>query len=79
MAFLDESTGFIVGGDYTNPESRAANAALTTDGGLTWALAGTPPLGYRSCVACVPNAATTTLVAVGTSGSDISVDGGEPS
>jgi photosystem II stability/assembly factor-like uncharacterized protein len=77
VALLDESTGVIVGGDYRNPESRGANAALTTDGGLTWTLADKPPLGYRSCVTYVPNASKTTLVAVGTSGSDISVDGGK--
>jgi photosystem II stability/assembly factor-like uncharacterized protein len=76
VAFLDDTSGVIVGGDYQSPENRAANSARTTDGGLTWTLVLEPPLGYRSSVTYVPKAATPTLVAVGTSGSDISTDGG---
>jgi photosystem II stability/assembly factor-like uncharacterized protein len=77
VAFFDESIGVVTGGDYQNPDVRGANAALTADGGLTWTLVDTPPLGYRSCVAFVPHAATVTLVAVGSSGADISIDGGK--
>jgi photosystem II stability/assembly factor-like uncharacterized protein len=77
IAFRDARNGFIVGGDYQNPESREANAALTTDGGITWTLIeDSPPLGFRSAVAYIPGTDPPALVAVGTSGSDRSSDGG---
>ena len=77
IAFRDAQTGIIVGGDYQAPESREANAAITTDGGRTWTLIkDTPPLGFRSAVAYVPNTDPPVLIAVGTSGNDRSTDGG---
>jgi len=47
--------------------------AFTTDGGMTWTLAK-GLTGYRSGVAYVDSK---TIVAVGSSGSDMSVDGGK--
>jgi photosystem II stability/assembly factor-like uncharacterized protein len=76
IAFKDATHGTIVGGDYRKPAEAGDNVAMTSDGGRTWTLAsGARPAGYRSCVAYVPGTAAT-LVAVGTSGSDISTNGG---
>ena len=77
LAFRDALHGVAVGGDYQRPEQAEGNAAVTDNGGKTWRLVeSAPPAGYRSCVAYVPNAATPALVAVGVSGSDISIDDG---
>lgn len=75
IAFRDEQVGVIVGGDYTQPELAGENAALTTDGGVTWKLAQRGPSGYRSAVAYVPGH-DQLLVAVGRAGCDWSSDGG---
>lgn len=77
IAFADGLRGVAVGGDYQNPTDTAANVALTEDGGVTWQLPAGRPFGYRSSVAYVPGTGGRVLVAVGTSGSDYSTDGGE--
>ncbi len=77
LAFSDPMRGVAVGGDYRQPEATAGNAALTRDGGISWLAAGSPPAGYRSGVAYAPGAQGRALIAVGTSGSDLSLDGGE--
>lgn len=71
MAFRDRDHGVIVGGDYRKPEERKATGAFTTDGGKTWKPVENP-LPFRSGVA----RAKDRWVAVGTSGSDVSVDDG---
>lgn len=78
LAFYDEKNGIIVGGDYRNPADKTRNAAITRDCGITWTLTDEDarPYGYRSCVAYVPGTAGTTLLAVGTTGADISFDSG---
>lgn len=77
LSFWDAARGAIVGGDYTLEKESAGNAAVTDDGGQSWrAVAGRRPEGYRSCVARVHGTRGPTLVAVGPSGSDYSVDGG---
>jgi len=73
LAFLDARRGVAVGGDYRNDTLRRQNCVLTTDGGKTWTFPLIPPGGFRSCVTWVHN---NILVATGTSGTDISVDGG---
>jgi len=76
IAFKDATHGIIVGGDYRKPTEAGDNVATTSDGGRTWTLVtGARPAGYRSCVAYVPGAAAT-LIAVGTSGSDVSINDG---
>ncbi len=65
-----------MGGDYSNPKNQEKNAAYTTDGGKSWILASRSPQGYRSAVAFIPHSRPLTLIAVGTSGSDYSLDGG---
>jgi hypothetical protein len=77
IAFADARRGIVVGGDYEQPHDTVANVALTNDGGATWRLSAGRPLGYRSAVAYMPRAGGLVVVAVGTSGSDVSVDGGE--
>jgi photosystem II stability/assembly factor-like uncharacterized protein len=78
LAFWDGNHGVAVGGDYKEPEKSGGYIALTSDGGRSWALAkGTQPAGYRSGVAIVPSTPGPTLVAVGPTGTEISVVGGE--
>jgi photosystem II stability/assembly factor-like uncharacterized protein len=77
LAFAGRRHGVAVGGDYQSPGDTTANVALTDDGGATWRLPAGRPGGYRSSVAYVPGTGGRTFVAVGTSGSDYSVDGGE--
>ena len=62
-----------MGGDYRNDTLRERNCLLTADGGKTWTQPATPPGGFRSCVVYI-NART--AIATGTSGTDISFDGG---
>jgi photosystem II stability/assembly factor-like uncharacterized protein len=78
LTFWDARHGVAVGGDYTKEKDSTGNAATTDDGGRTWkAVRGNArPAGYRSAVARVPGAPSPTLVAVGPSGTDYSLDGG---
>jgi photosystem II stability/assembly factor-like uncharacterized protein len=63
-----------VGGDYTKPDSSSSTATFSSDGGLNWHGATTPPHGYRSAVAYA--SATKTWITVGPNGTDISTDDG---
>lgn len=76
VRFKDEKNGIAVGGDYENPAENVNNAAWSKDGGKTWQKAESFPGGYRSGVSWVPGRGRT-AVAVGTSGSDITYDGGK--
>ena len=79
IAFKDEKNGIIVGGDYRNPDNNEKNAAITTDGGITWKLIEeeNQPAGFRSCVVYIPKKSGSTLLAVGTGGTDLSEDSGK--
>jgi photosystem II stability/assembly factor-like uncharacterized protein len=69
--------GVAVGGDYESPDSVRGTASFTTDGGTTWTPAKRFPRGYRSGVALRRITADSLIaVAVGTTGSDVSHDGG---
>ena len=72
IAMYDANNGVIVGGDYEKPAVKNNNLAFTTDGGKTWT-PGTQLAGYRSGVTYLDRK---TIIAAGTSGSDISRDGG---
>jgi photosystem II stability/assembly factor-like uncharacterized protein len=75
IAFADTTRGIVVGGDYRREAEASNNAAVTVDGGRTWtARAGLT--GFRSVVKYVPRAATPSLLAVGPSGADYSIDDG---
>lgn len=63
----------VVGGDFSSDSSREGNIALTKNGGRSWRRVHTPPFGYRSSVAYISRKK---LIAAGTSGVDISTDGG---
>jgi photosystem II stability/assembly factor-like uncharacterized protein len=75
VAFRDSRTGIAIGGDFANPTNGADALALTRDSGRTWREPATAPAGYRSGVAYHPFGSNV-LVAVGPTGSDVSVDGG---
>jgi hypothetical protein len=65
---------FIVGGDFANDTLRAGNSiAVRIEPSIQFKEPTTPPFGYRSCVIYWSNQ---TLIACGTSGVDISKDGG---
>jgi photosystem II stability/assembly factor-like uncharacterized protein len=76
LAFSDSRHGVAVGGDYSKPREDAHNIAITEDGGLTWSEpTGTHPRGYRSAVAWFPQQRV--WITTGTTGSEISRDGGQ--
>ena len=68
----DEQNGVIVGGDFANPDMNLNVAYVTDDGGKFWMNAKEQPRGYRSCVI----KAHGVHYACGTTGIDISFDGG---
>jgi photosystem II stability/assembly factor-like uncharacterized protein len=63
----------IVGGDFAHDTAREKNCAITHDGGKTWITPTIPPHGYRSCVEFF---GMDRLITCGTSGVDITTDGG---
>jgi len=73
MAMSDSKNGVIAGGNYEKPNDVTNNLALTNNGGKIWTL-GKGLNGYRSGVAFVDKK---TIIAVGSSGSDISRDAGK--
>jgi photosystem II stability/assembly factor-like uncharacterized protein len=75
VAFRDPRHGVIVGGDYRRENEAIDNAALTADGGRSWALVGGLG-GFRSVVAYVPRSASS-WIAVGPQGADWSDDDGQ--
>ena len=76
IAFRDAKHGVVVGGDYRKESEAVDNLAVTTDGGITWKLVKGLS-GYRSVVAYVPGLKTPTLIAVGPSGGDYSLNDGQ--
>lgn len=74
VAFLNNRTGIVVGGDYRNDTLRQQNCLLTSDGGRTWTSPDKAPGGFKSAVVWLT---PQILVATGTSGTDISVNSGK--
>jgi photosystem II stability/assembly factor-like uncharacterized protein len=64
---------YIVGGDFAADTSSYKNSVYSHDGGKTWMAPSTPPKGYKSSVEFISK---NNLVTCGTSGVDISNDGG---
>lgn len=65
---------FIVGGDFANDTIRTGNSiAVNFEPSIQFNQPQTPPFGYRSCVIYLTNKI---LVSCGTSGVDLSKDGG---
>jgi photosystem II stability/assembly factor-like uncharacterized protein len=75
LAFRDGQHGVAVVGNYEKPAETAGTAAFTSDGGKTWTAPTSLPGGYRSAVGY--EAGRKIWVAVGTNGSDYSVDDGK--
>lgn len=73
IAMRDAKNGVIVGGNYVKPNEETANLAFTTDGGKTW-VENKGMFGYRSGVSYIDKQ---TIIAVGSSGSTLSNDGGK--
>ena len=74
LAFADSRHGIAVGGDYAHDHDDSSNITVTADGGKTWTGPSERPKGFRSAVVYVPDHKLWILT--GTSGSDISYDGG---
>ena len=73
IAVYDEKNIIIVGGDFTKDTSRSMNCVLTKNKGQSFIIPATPPFGYRSCVIYISK---NKLITCGTSGVDVSEDGG---
>jgi len=73
VAVQDKDHLVIVGGDFTHDTAREKNCVITNDQGKTWITPKQPPHGYRSCVEYFDK---DKLISCGTSGVDISTDGG---
>lgn len=73
IAFNSSKVGVAVGGNYLSDTSSLNNMLLTKNGGRSWQKPVTHPFGYKSAVEFITN---DFLVATGTSGTDISTDGG---
>ena len=77
LSFRDAQHGAAFGGVIDQPDAYADNVAVTSDGGMTWMLAGRPQFtGAVYGAAYVPETPTPTLVAVGPNGIDYSTDNG---
>ncbi|HKG09594.1 MAG TPA: hypothetical protein VKB07_03415 [Gaiellaceae bacterium] len=73
LAFRDHRHGLAVGGDFAAPTASPDAFALSDDSGASWRLVTAAPDEYRSGAHWVTG---TTALAVGPSGSDVSVDQG---
>lgn len=71
--FFDDKTGIVVGGNYMKDKENTNNALYTKDGGKTWTKPQKPVGGYRSGVLYIKEKVS---FATGTSGTDVSNDGG---
>lgn len=74
LAFRTAHQGVAVGGAFDDPTNGLDAAARTRDGGTSWTPGGDLG-GYRSGVAFIPGAPRT-WIAVGPTGSDVTVDDG---
>ncbi len=74
IAFRNNKTGVTVGGDYLLDTMSLRNMLLTRNGGKTWHEPTTSPSGYKSAVEYITKKI---VIATGTSGTDISRDGGK--
>ncbi|KXJ90248.1 oxidoreductase [Microdochium bolleyi] len=76
VQFKDARHGIALGGNFSAPTGNFNNAAWSDDGGRSWTPSSKFPGGYRSGSTWVPGLCNT-AIAVGPTGSDISVDGGK--
>ena len=71
---IDDNHWVIVGGDFAHDTIAKGNCVYSIDGGVHWLQPRVPPHGYRSCVIHLSGAK---WLCCGTSGIDISSDGGD--
>lgn len=76
VRFRDERNGIAVGGDFERPTGNVDVASWSRDAGMSWQKADSFPGGYRSGVSWIPGRGRI-AIAVGPSGSDITIDGGK--
>lgn len=74
LAFINTKNGVAAGGNYLKDTLRKNNLVITRDGGKTWTNPLVSPFGYRSAIEFISHKV---LLATGTSGTDISKDGGK--
>ncbi len=74
LAFRDPQHGLAVGGDFLAPDQSPNAFALSDDGGIVWELVAHAPDEYRSGAAWKNDRVA---IAVGPTGSDVSVDQGQ--
>jgi photosystem II stability/assembly factor-like uncharacterized protein len=72
--FFNAEQGIVVGGDYVKDKENQNNVLLTNDGGKTWNKPSRQVFGFRSGVVWYDHK---TCFATGTSGTDVSRDGGQ--
>ncbi len=78
VCFDDNGNSIIIGGDYQEATLTENTAAYSYDGGQSWKLSEkTPPSGFNSAVAYIPQSNSKFLLASGTEGSNLSIDGGK--
>ncbi|MGW2027228.1 WD40/YVTN/BNR-like repeat-containing protein [Streptomyces decoyicus] len=75
LAFRDRTHALAVGGDFRPDQPSPHAAAVSDDAGATWTPAAEPPKAYRSGAAWLPHSRRV-AVAVGPSGSDLTLDAG---
>ncbi len=76
LLFRDEMNGLALGGELQNTDGYTDNVANTSDGGVTWVLAGRPQFTGSIYGASLVPGAPEAVVAVGPRGADYSVDNG---
>lgn len=74
IAFFNDRKGIVVGGNYLKDKENTNNVLLTKNGGRSWFKPEQPVLGYRSAVEYVNEQL---CFATGSSGTDVSADGGK--
>jgi photosystem II stability/assembly factor-like uncharacterized protein len=74
LAFINHKKGVAAGGDYHTDTLRQNNLRITYNGGKSWQAPKQAPFGYRSAVEYLNKK---TLIATGTTGTDLSPDGGK--
>ncbi len=74
IAFITGKKGLAAGGDYLADTSSINNMLLTKNSGKTWQKPNTNPFGYKSAVEYI---SAKMVIATGTSGTDISKNGGK--
>lgn len=74
IAFYNAKKGIAVGGNYLKDKENTNNVVLTNNGGKTWSKPQSQVLGYRSAVEYITDLL---CFATGSSGTDVSTDGGK--